>query len=305
VLYWADLFGRYLAVPVFVLSALYLFFLWRLGKLRSYIFVTTIIIGIGLMAVLGDERQEIMIFAVALTVLLFRWNIYHFSLRDIIIGLVILFFTFSMVAHVRSQVGRATLRSSTPMEKVTIFSEAVHDMLLRRDSANKTVIDEGARRLDANFYTAAIIENVSPVKAFDARPYQISMIAIVPSSLWPDKLSLPVYYRNVEGYIKFHYGLPPIDSMATPIVVFYASGGIPGLLIGMFFTGLFTGYLDRTLWNPRFLWGGVFIICAAIGLAWVEKSISIWFIFARSALILALFLTVFTRIKNHKSATKA
>jgi hypothetical protein len=93
--------------------------------------------------------------------------------------------------------------------------------------------------------------------------------------------------------------------MATPIVVFYASGGIPGLFIGMFFTGLFTGYLDRTLWDPRSLWGGVFIICAAIGLAWVERSISIWFVFARSALILALFLTVFTRMKNHKSAIKA
>jgi hypothetical protein len=294
--YWVTSFlGGHMFYILLIMVLLRVFAEWKRERINGYA-LAGIVIPIILMCALfmNMGRVGFLIFFIPFLFLLSRWNLYKVSLRVLLIGSIFLALLFSFVSEGRAMVGRQEFGSGNIFEKTSLYLQIFIELTTEEKKERLNIYTEAGCRADANLLLGELAGQVPMAKNPDMRPYMIPVRMMIPSSLWPAKLQLDEEWRSVETYLHNNFIIPDHDVLPTPLTVFFASGGMILVVVIMFLTGLFLGYIERVAWNCTGIWCGSLTTGLSVGFAHIEGQIQGFGYAVRSGLIMSVvFLTIF------------
>ena len=303
--YWTRVFLLDMFVPLAILLFLLLTARSKNGDINTPLLLTFIGILVFITVILSNTRQDLLVITLVFIFLSSKWNLYRLKLGHALLGASVILILFIVLAGFRGEVGRTQITSSNIEGRINQFID-----FLEFSSASFQDIDEGytnilldlSYRLNGNVFlgNAHVRREFTVSEIYDFNVYTVPLILIVPSFAWPQKLSLPIFMRDVEAYLENRLNILDIDYVVTPIGVFYSSGGFPVLIISMFLVGIGVAYLDRWLSRTTSQWVMIFGIGIVTGLAWVEHDITDWFVRARAGLVLAAIIYVISAFLSRK-----
>jgi hypothetical protein len=299
--YWLGAFLGTLFIMVII--TIRLFIEWKLKRINKYILITFLLTFIVFFGLFGTQRQSVLWSLIPVVILLARWNIYRVTPKQFLTGVVSLVLVFSLLASVRSDVGREDLKNSTPLERINLTIEALGDILVKGETKNLEVaLGDISSRFDGNAYLAHFNNHLPSENKIDLAYYLIPLRLTIPSSIWSGKLDTPVEERDMEGFIKTNYKVPPTDFLMTPISTFFASGGWASAMGGMFLIGMFLAFIDRNFWYCKSIWCIGIVISLAIGFVHAEHNFVGLSISLRDGIIATVMLILIGKLIGNKPA---
>lgn len=189
--------------------------------------------------------------------------------RIVTVAVALLLLTAVGISASRGVAGRAALTDSNVGGRVASLQTGI--LTLQRNQAGSRLLDDFIYRVDGNAYGGALVARQSLRGVAPLAGLGYAVESMVPSFLWPHKLSTPIYQRNEEAFWDLYYNIPTggligrgPDWLPTVLGGAYAYGSWAGLFVFAAILGIALAAVDLRL-HRRISFGSVVV---GMGLVW-------------------------------------
>lgn len=251
----------------------------------------------GLLALAG-QRLEVFVGAATLTALA-AWVGIVPRVRHIVAVLVLAGVLALGVTSAREGGGRDTFYSdSGVMARLSAIFEGASS--IDAVSSASTLVGDAGLRLNSNAWTGgveqALAQGAAPI---GYRPILTSALGVVPSALYPTKLTdLSLQERSVEVWTFTALGMPDVDYLPGHLTFYLGAFGWVGLLAFMGALGAFMGVLEAWVMRSTGYMSALVYSLLIQAALFFEKGLNFYLMSLRTFLVVAVVLWLLAKVRR-------